>query len=92
MGISEAMDVEIRLPDHISGPPVGRRYARSRGAMFRAMTDLHAGVLFRKVWKADSIGQCQNLVDARWSEARAVAPRAPSSFRICVQERTADPQ
>ena len=84
MGISEAMVVEIRLPDHISGPPVGWRSARSRVAMFRAITDLHAGVLFRKVWNADSIGKLQNLVDARWREARAVAPRAPSSFKICV--------
>ena len=65
MGISEAMVVEILLPDHISGPPVGWRYARSRVAMFRAIMDLYAGVLFRKVWNADSIGQLQNLVDAR---------------------------
>lgn len=65
MGISEAMVVEIRLPDHISGPPVGWRSARSRVAMLRAMADLQAGVLFRKVWNADSIGQCLNLLDAR---------------------------
>ncbi len=70
--MSEAMDVEIRLPDHISGPPVGWRSARSRVAMFRAITDLHAGGLFRRVWKANSIGQYWNLVDARSSEARAV--------------------
>ena len=65
MGISEVMVVEIRLPDHISGPPVGCRSARSRVAMLRAMADLQAGVLFRKVWNADSIGQCLNLLDAR---------------------------
>ena len=33
--------------------------------MLRAMADLQAGVLFRKVWNADSIGQCLNLLDAR---------------------------
>ena len=49
MGMSEAMDVEIRLPDHISGPPVGWRSARIRVAMFRAITDLHAGVFSRRV-------------------------------------------
>jgi hypothetical protein len=92
VGIREVMVVEIRFPDHISGPPKGWRSARSREAMFRAMMDLQAGVLFLKVWKADSIGQWRNLVEARWREARAVVPRAPSSFKICVQERTAAPQ
>ncbi len=57
MGMSEAMDVEIRLPDNISDPPVGWRSARSRVAMFRAITDLQAGVLSRRVWKASSIGR-----------------------------------
>ena len=60
--MSEEMNVEIRFSDHISGPPVGCRSARNRVAMFRAITDLHAGILFRKVWNADSIGQLQNLV------------------------------
>ena len=92
MGKSEEMDVEIRFPDHISGPPVGWRPARSRVAMFRAITDLHAGVLCLRVWKASSIGQWWNIADARYSEARVVTPRAPSSFRICVHERTAAPQ
>ena len=65
MGIREVMDVEIWLPDHMSGPPVGWRSARSRVAMLRDRADLQAGVLFRKVWNADSIGQCLNLLDAR---------------------------
>ena len=65
MGINEAMVEEIRLPDHISGPPVGWRSARSRVAMLRAKADLQAGVLFLKMWNADSIGQCLNLLDAR---------------------------
>ena len=91
MGMSEEMDVEIRFPDQISGSPVGWRSARSRVAMLRAKTDLHAGVLSLRVWKASSMGQWRNLEDARRSEARAVTPRAPSSYRICVHERTAAP-
>jgi hypothetical protein len=48
-GMSEEMDVEIRFSDHISGPPVGWRSAKSRVAMLRAMTDLHAGNLSLRV-------------------------------------------
>ncbi len=91
MGMSEEMDVEIWFPDQISGPPVGWRSAMSMVAMFRANTDLHAGVWSLSVWKASSMGQWRNLSDARCSEARAVTPRAPSSFRICVHERTVAP-
>ena len=90
--MSVEMDEEIWFPDHISGPPVGWRSARMRVAMFRAITDLHAGVRSLRVWKASSIGQCRNLLDARCGEARAVTPRAPSSFKICVHERAATPQ
>jgi hypothetical protein len=92
MGLSEEMDVEIRFPDQISGPPVGWRSARSRVAMLRAITDLHPGVLSLRVWKAISMGQWRNLEDACCSEARAVPPRAPASFRSFVQERTDAPQ
>ena len=38
------IDVEIWFPDQISGPPVGWRSAKSRVAMLRAKTELHAGV------------------------------------------------
>ncbi len=55
--------------------------------MFRAITDLHAGVLPLRVWNAGSIGQWRNIADARCSEVRAVTPRVPSSFRICVHDR-----
>ncbi len=92
MEMSEEMDVEIWLPDLISGPPVGWRSARSRVAMLRAITDVHIGVRSLYMWKAASMGQWRNLATARYSEARAVTPRAPSSLRICVQERTAAPQ
>ncbi len=69
------------------GPPrVGRV------TMFRAITDLHTGVLSLRAWKVNSIGQWRNMADARCREARAVTPRAPSSFRICVHERAAAPQ
>ncbi len=88
----EEMEVEIWLPDQISGPPVGWRSAKSRVAMLRAITDVHVGAWFLCVWKAVSMGQWRNLAGARCSEARAVAPRAPLSFRICVQERIAAPQ
>jgi len=47
--ISEEMDVEIWFPYLISGPPMGWRSAKSRGAMLRAITDLQAGVLSLRV-------------------------------------------
>ncbi len=77
MGMREEMDVEIRFPDQMSGPPVGWRSARSRVAMFRSITDLLTGVWFLSVWKASCMGQCRDLADARCTEARAVTPRAP---------------
>jgi len=92
MGMSEEIDVEIRFPYQISGPPVRWRSAISRVAMLRAITCLHAGVLSLRVWKAISMGQWRNLEDACCSEARAVPPRAPASFRSYVQERTDAPQ
>ncbi len=92
MGMSEEMDVEIWLSDQIPGPPVGWRSAMSRVAMLQAITDVHIGVWSLCVWKVVSMGQWRNLADARCSEAHAVTPRAPSSFRICVHERTAAPQ
>jgi hypothetical protein len=85
------MEVEIWFPDQISGPFVGWRFAKSRVAMLRAITDVHAGEWSLCVWKTVSMGQWRNLADARYSEARAVTPRAPSSFRICIDERTAAP-
>ena len=57
MGMSEEMDIEIWFPDQISGPPVGWKSAMSRVAMFRAITDLHAGVWSLSVWKASSMGK-----------------------------------
>ena len=71
---------------------MGWRFAKSRVAMLRAITDVHVGEWSLFVWKAVSMGQWRNLADARCSDARAVVPRAPSSFRICVQERIAAPQ
>ncbi len=90
--MSEEMELEIWLLDQISGPPMGWRSAKSRVAMLRAINDVHIGVWSLFVWKAVAMGQWRNLADARCSEARAVTPRAPSSFRICVQERIAAPQ
>ncbi len=92
MGVSEEMDVEIWFLDNIFGPPVGWRSARSRVATFRGITDLHAGVLSLRAWKTSYIGQRRNMADARCRQARAVTPRAPSQFRICVHERIAVPQ
>ncbi len=73
----EEIDAETLFPDQISGPPVGWRSARSRVAIFRAITELHTGVRFLSVWKASYTGQCRNLADALCTEARAVTPRAP---------------
>ena len=90
--MSEAMELEIWLPDRISGPPVGWRSAKSKVSMLRAITDVHVGEWSLFVWKAVSMGQWRNLADARCSDARAVAPRALLSFRSYVQERIAAPQ
>ena len=43
-------------------------------------------------WKASSNGQCWNLLPASASEAHAVAPRAPWSLSMCVQEFVAAAQ
>jgi hypothetical protein len=74
--MSEEMELEIWLPDQISGPHVGWRSTKSRVAMLRAITDVHVGVWSLFVWKAVSMGQWRNLADARCSDARAVAMRA----------------
>ncbi len=92
MGLREEMEVEIRFPYHISGPSGGWRSAWRRVAMLRAITDLHAGVLSLRVWKANYIDHWLNIADARRSEARAATPRAPVSLRIWVQEQIATPQ
>ena len=57
MGISVHIDAEIWFPDQISGPLVGWRSAKSRVAMLRAKTELHAGVWSLCVWKTISMGQ-----------------------------------
>ncbi len=57
MGMSDDIDVKILFPDQISGPPVGWRSAKSKVAMLRAKTELHAGVWYMCVWKAISMGQ-----------------------------------
>ncbi len=56
----------------------------SKVAMLRATMDGHSGVRPLWEWKANSSGKYWNLAEARWREARTVAPRAPSSLRICV--------
>ena len=44
IGILDVMGEEIRLPNQISGPPVGWRSALRSVAIFLAMTDVHIGV------------------------------------------------
>ena len=84
--------MDIWLPDQIYGPPPGWRSAISKVAMLRATMEGHRGSRALRVWKAISRGLCQNLAEASRREAQAVMPRAPSSLRICVQERIAAPQ
>ena len=92
MGIEVVREEDISFPDHISGPPRGWRSAVRRVAMLRAMTDGQSGLPPRWEWKASSNGQCWNLVAACASEARAVAPRAPWSLSMFVQEFVAAAQ
>ncbi len=54
--------------------------------MLRATTEGHEGLPHLCVWKASSSGQCWILVDVCVREARAVAPRAPLSLMMLVQE------
>ena len=54
IGIEEVSEEEISFPDHISGPPSGRRSAVRSVAMLRAMTEGHRGLLSRWEWKASS--------------------------------------
>jgi hypothetical protein len=86
MGIQEEIEVVIRLPDHISGPPVGWRSVTKRVAMLRAIMDGHMVELHFWEGKASYKDQWKNLFAARWREARAVVPM------IYVQERMATPQ
>jgi hypothetical protein len=92
MGVEEVREADISFPDHISGPPRGCRSAVRRVAMLRAMTDGQSGLPPRWEWNASSNGQCWNLLAACASEARAVAPRAPWSLSMFVQEFVAAAQ
>ncbi len=85
IGILVAMEVDIWLPDQISGPPTRWRSAISKGAMLRATMDGQRGVRPLREWKAISNGQYRNLFEVRLREARAVVPRGPSSSRSYVQ-------
>jgi len=60
--------------------------------MFLATIEGHSGNPFLREWKASSNGQCQDLAAAPCRNAPAVVSRAPSSLRICVQDRSAVPQ
>ena len=57
--------------------------------MFLAIIEGHRGDPFLLAWKAISNGQCRNVAAAPCRDAMAVMPRDPSSFRICVQDRSA---
>ena len=71
---------------------MGCRSAAKRVAIFLAIIEGQSGDPMLREWKANSKGQCWNLEAAPCREARAVMPRAPSSFRICVHYRSANPQ
>ena len=92
IGIEVDRVEDISFPDHISGPPSGWRSAVRRVAMLRAITEGQRGRPPRWEWKASSNGQCWNLVAACASEARAVAPSAPWSLSMFVQEFVAAAQ
>jgi len=60
--------------------------------MFLATIEVQSGDLPVREWKANSRSHCRNLEAVPCREALAMVPRAPSSLRICVHERSADPQ
>ncbi len=81
MGICVVREVEILFPDQISVSPRGWRSAVINVAAFLQITEGQvAWPLW--VWKASSSGNFFYLADAWRREALAVAPSAPSSFRI----------
>ncbi len=92
MGIRLEKLVVIWFLDHIFGPPVGCKSAARRVVIFLTIIEGQSGDPLLREWKANSKGQCWNLEAAPCREAQAVMPRAPSSFRICVHDRSVDPQ
>ena len=86
MGMEFVSAIEIRFPDHISGPPMRCKSATISVAMLRAMMEGQSGVPPLWAWKASSSGQFFYLVAAWVREARDVVPRAPWSSRMCVHE------
>ena len=60
--------------------------------MLRSLVEEQSGVRPFCECKASSKVQQRSLAAALLREARAVAPNALSSLRICVQERMAAPQ
>ncbi len=92
MRIEEVREKEISFPDHFSGPPRGWRSAMRRVAILRAITDGQRDLPPQCEWKASSNGQCWNLLAACANEALVVAPRAPWSFIMLVQEFVAAEQ
>ena len=86
IGMAFVSAIEIGFPDQISGPPRGCRSAAISVAMLRAMMEGHSGVPPFWAWNASSSGQFFYLVADCVREARAVAPRAPWSLRMCVHE------
>jgi hypothetical protein len=57
MGIREEKEVKIGLPDQISGPSLGWRFAVRRVAMLRAIMVGQLGERPLWEWKANSSGQ-----------------------------------
>ena len=92
MGIRGERLVEIWIPDQNFGSPEGWRSVVRRVAMFLATIEGQIGNPLSREWKACSNGQCRNFAAVPCRDALAVVPRAPSSLRICVQDRSAVPQ
>ena len=86
MGMAIVSAVEIGFPDQISGSPRGCKSAAISVAMLRAMIEGQSGVPPFWAWNASSSGQFFYLVAECVREARAVAPRAPWSLRMCVHD------
>ncbi len=91
-GILVVMEADIWLPAQIVVSSLGWGSVVSSVATFLPMTDGQVACPLW-AWKASSGGQCWNFsVDCVREAGAAVTPSAPSSFRIWVQDLTAEPQ
>ena len=91
MEILTVIEVDILLPAQIVVSLMGCWSTVSSVSTFLPMTDGQVARPFW-AWNASSRGQFLNFPVACLREALAVAPSAPSSFRVWVHDLIVEPQ